>query len=202
MSVNENTARAIMGQNYFGISDANKYFGIEPCFWVDEPIYSSSIPFTKRTLEESKMSHILVAVMDISIRGMYNEFAYKNPPLLSPISNRVESFLSVRKPKAMWLLVRKSPTLTSLSDVCLDSLKKEFNEELVSAQAMVYTVLGHYLATGERLFEKTTAICSEEDIDGNHVFVGLFKEDGLRIYGGSYLYRGRDAVVASARKKD
>ena len=47
---------------------------------------------------------------------------------------------------------------------------------------MVYTMVGHFLATGERLFENTYVRCSDVDSDGVRASVGDFSARGLLVY--------------------
>lgn len=47
---------------------------------------------------------------------------------------------------------------------------------------MVYAIIGHYLATGERLFENICVRCSNLNSDGHRVYVGYFDRDGLNVY--------------------
>ena len=65
---------------------------------------------------------------------------------------------------------------------------------------MVYTIVGHYLSTGERLFENVYVRTSSLDSDGLRVYVGHFDAGGLRV---GYIwddYRSAYLGLASARK--
>lgn len=42
--------------------------------------------------------------------------------------------------------------------------------------------IGHFLSTGERLFEKIYVRCMDVASVGLRVFVGRFAADGLRVY--------------------
>ena len=46
---------------------------------------------------------------------------------------------------------------------------------------MVYTIIGHYLATGERLFEHIYVRTSSVDSGGRRVGVGRFDSRGLDV---------------------
>jgi len=59
---------------------------------------------------------------------------------------------------------------------------------------MVYTIIGHYKAINERLFEKVWVRCS--DLDS----VGPFDAKGLRVGDCWDDYRDGDLGLASARK--
>jgi len=60
----------------------------------------------------------------------------------------------------------------------------------------------HFLATGERLFEKIYVRCSDVDSDGDRVLVGLFDSGGLYVYYRWVDRRGGYVGVASARKSE
>jgi hypothetical protein len=74
------------------------------------------------------------------------------------------------------------------------------DEETPSAQVMVYTIIGHYLNTDERLFEKVYVRTSSVDSDGLHVFVGDVCSDGLDVRGYWDGGRSGNLGIASARK--
>ena len=67
---------------------------------------------------------------------------------------------------------------------------------------MVYTIIGHFLATGERLFEDIYVRCSDVDSVGYRVVVGGFGSNGLGVDGHWDDCRGGGVGVASARKFD
>jgi len=50
-----------------------------------------------------------------------------------------------------------------------------------SAQVMVYTIIGHYLATDERLFEHIYVRTSVVDSGGYRVDVGRFDSGGIDV---------------------
>ena len=45
----------------------------------------------------------------------------------------------------------------------------------------IYSAIGHFLKTGERMFTKGMARCDERDLHHRRITVGSFKEDGLLI---------------------
>ena len=65
---------------------------------------------------------------------------------------------------------------------------------------MVYTIIGHFLATGERLFEQIYVRCVDPDSDGCRVRVGDFDADGLVVNSSEDDTRNNYIGVASARK--
>jgi hypothetical protein len=79
-------------------------------------------------------------------------------------------------------LVRKEPITNSTSKTWNDQqalLSKD--EETPTARIVVYTMVGHFLATGERLFEKIYVRCVDLGSDGSRVGVGRFDAEGLYV---------------------
>ena len=83
-----------------------------------------------------------------------------------------------------WHLVRKTIVPNSISNNWNEQqvLLAE-NEETPSAQIMIYTIIGHFLTTGERLFENIYVRTSCVRSDGNRVVVGYFDSVGLFVNG-------------------
>lgn len=192
-------ARRIMGSNYFGVEEATKHFGITPT--LEELQTLEEVPYSEEELRACKTTHILVAVFPLSILD---------------IRSRVERALFYRHEDAWynsqafaqekgtvgWYLVRKDEVPGSLAKNWSEQgelLDKEL-EEVPTAQVMVYTIIGHFLATGERIFMKLYARTASIDSGGSLVRIGSFDGDGLDVdsYWGSY--RGDDVGVSSSRK--
>jgi hypothetical protein len=160
----------------------------------------SEIPFSEAVLQQSKDTHILVAVFPLSIleiRGkverklFYNhETAWYN-----------EQFFAKEHGEVNWQLVRKTPVDNSTSENWQEP-QALFgkDDEVPTAQAMVYTIIGHLLATGERLVERKYAYTSSVDSDGNRVYVIDVGSNGLGIsdYWDAVGYDNED--LSSARK--
>lgn len=187
-----------MGKNFFGIEEAIKHFGINPTRQQLAVLFG--IPFSEEVLEQSKDTHVLVAVFPIpilEIRGKVEEklfYGHGDAWYNNESSAKEQGTVG-------WQLVRKTPASNSTSKNWQEQQSLIAKEnEVPSAQVMVYTIIGHYLATGERLFENVYVRTSSVDSDGYHVFVGCFDSDGLDVRGNwdnnRYGYLG----IASARK--
>jgi hypothetical protein len=198
-STSQKKAREIMGTNMFGIEDAIKHFGVNPS--KAQLAALGEVPFSEETLEACKATHVLVAVFPMSIldirakvkgelwQAFYDQSWYNK-----------EAFAKDRG-EIGWHLIRKTPVENSTNKTWNDQqvlLGKD--DETPKAQVMVYTIIGHYKATNERLFEKVWVRCSDLTSDGARVHVGHFGAKGLYV---SYYWDGDrddDLGLASARK--
>lgn len=179
-NIHQKMVRKTMGKNFFGVKEAIKLFGVNPS--KQQLAVLAEIPLSEATLEECKNTHILVAVFPMSIldirdkveRKLFHrhEDAWYNNQAIAKDHGRVG-----------WYLVRKSPVQNSTNKNWSGQqalLSKD--EETPSARVMVYAIIGHYLAIGERLFESFYIRCSDLDSLGNRVVVGDFGR-GLNING-------------------
>jgi hypothetical protein len=198
-STSQKKAREIMGTNMFGIEDAIKHFGVNPS--KAQLAALSEVPFSEETLEACKATHVLVAVFPMSIldirakvkgelwQAFYDQSWYNK-----------EAFAKDRG-ETGWHLIKKTPVENSTNkswDEQQTLLGKD--DETPKAQVMVYTIIGHYKAANERLFEKVWVRCSDLGSDGYRVCVGSFVARGLGV--GNYWDDRRNDYLglASARK--
>ena len=176
-TTSQKRAREIMGKNFFGVEEAIKHFGVNPT--RQQLAALSEIPFSEAVLEQSKNTHVLVAVFPLSIleiRGKADSKLFYSQDWYNK-----ESFAKERG-EVTWQLVRKTPVDNSTSKNWQEqqALITE-DDEVPTARVMIYTIIGHYLATGERLFEHIYVRTSSVDSDGFRVFVGYFGSNGLSV---------------------
>jgi hypothetical protein len=192
-------ARAIMGRNFFCVEEAIKHFGVNPS--RQQLAYLAEVPFTEEVLKSCKDTHVLVAVFPMSILDIRGKVERK---LFYSHDEAWYNKQALAKDKGEvgWQLVRKVPVADSTNKTWNEQqalLSKD--EETPKAQVVVYTIIGHFLAVGERLFENIYIRCSDLDSDGGRVDVGLFDAEGLRVgndWGG---VRDGGLGVSSARKQ-
>jgi hypothetical protein len=191
-------AREIMGKNFFGLEEAVKYFGVNPT--PQQLIALSEIPFSETVLKQSKGTHILVAVFPLSIleirdkverKLFYNhEIAWYNDQPFAKEHGDVS-----------WQLVRKVP-MDSLIPKDYQEQQALFNkdDDAPTAQTMVYTIIGHFLAIGEWLIKQKYTHTSSADSRGNCVYVTDVGSNGLGIsdYWDAVFYDNED--ISSPRK--
>ena len=188
--------REIMGRNFFGIKEAVRHFGVNPT--RQQAVALSEIPFSEATLEACKETHVLVAIFPLSIleiRGkstlFYNQDWYEKEPFARDRGD------------AEWQLIRKTPVEDSMSKTWQEQQTLlATNEETPKARLMVYATIGHFLATGERLFEKFYVRSSDVGSGGYRVSVGAFGSGGLDIDRDWDDYRDDSLGLPSARKSE
>ncbi len=179
------TAREIMGKNFFGIEEAKEHFKINPT--AMQLIVLTQIPYTEEMLDACKNTHILRAIFPISIeeiRVMYPRLFRKDIKALrlkGKLNKGVDG-------EVFWCLIRKSALPGSyFDDPQMQRAVLGKNNVIPSARVMVCTIIGHYLATGEKLFSNSS-IHFDQNSKDRRVVVGPFTENGLAInyYGTSF----------------
>jgi len=175
-STSHKQARAIMGRNFFGVEEVIKHFGVNPS--KQQLAYLAEVPFTEEVLKFCKDTHVLVAVFPMSILDIRSKVERKLFYSHDDAWYNKQAFAN-DKGEIGWQLVHKVPIADSTNKKWNDqqALLRD-DEETPKAQVMVYTIVGQFLATGERLFEIIYVRCSDLDSDGYRVYVGGF--DGGR----------------------
>ena len=165
-------AREIMGCNMFGIEEAIRYYGIN-CT-RRQAVALSRIPFSKAKLERCKKTHILVADFPLSIMEIIES---KTELFYCRTWYNEETFANDRG-KAEWHLILKTPVDDSIGKTWQEQRSLlSSDEETPNTRVMVYSIIGHFLSTGERLFDNIYVRCSDKVSDGYcSVEVGDFGE--------------------------
>ncbi len=199
-TTSQKRAREIMGKNYLGAEEAIKCFGVNPWFLHE-------VPFSEATLEKCKNTHILVAVLPLTILGICNNVARNLFCQPEDAWYKRELFAQDHGGEGMevnrWYLVRNTPVPNSTSKNWNEQKMLIGEDEYVpSARVMVYTIIGHYQLTGEQLFENMYLRCSDALSDDRRVYVGGLYGEGLGI--GDYLEDECCGTlgISSARKPD
>lgn len=200
-STSQKLAREIMGKNFFGIEEAIKHFGVNAT--KQQVAALAEVPFSEEVLRASKDTHVLVAVFPLSIldiRGITRKL--ENQTLFYKQDWYDKQAVAKDKGEVGWQLVRKEPIANSTSKTWNEQqvlLSKD--EETPTARIVVYTVVGHFLATGERLFEKIYVRCVDLDSDGDRVSVGYFVAEGLYVLNYWDDYQSDSIGLSAARKQ-
>ena len=197
-TTSQKRAREIMGCNFFGVEEAITHFGVNPT--RQELAALSEIPFSEPVLEELKNSHILVAVFPLSVLKICGKVERNLFCSREDAWYNKQSFAKEHG-KVSWQLVRKTPVDNSTAKSWQEQqalLGKD--DEVPTSQVVVYTIIGHFLAVGERLLEHIYVRTSSVDSGGYRVYVGYFDSRGLGVYDYWDGDRGDDLGVSSARK--
>ena len=105
------------------------------------------------------------------------------------------------KGTAHWALIRKNAVPDSTNKTYKEQLGLLAGEEDVpSAQVLIYTILSHFLETGERLFPRFSVHTHDFALQRLRMYVGYFLADGLRVYFSADSVRYAFIGLASARK--
>ena len=200
-SVSQAKAREIMGKNMFGVEDAQKHFGVTPT--KAQLGYLAEIPFSEEVLTACKDTHVLVAVVPLTILDIRAIAKKQSDHTLFYSQDWYDKqAFANEKAELGWHLIRKTPVENSTSKNWKEQqalLSKD--EEAPTASVLVYTIIGHFLATGERLFEKVYVRTSNLGSGGGHVNVGVFDSEGLDVRYWGDDRRGDGIGVASSRKQ-
>jgi hypothetical protein len=145
----EERARGIMGANYFGIEDAERYFGV--MFTPADRGSAAWIPFTKETLEAVKNTHILVLVPPLSIAAFKAKVPaggfYVCPP---PEWLNQRSYLTQ---EVQWQLIKKTMVEGSLDKTFYDQLRLLGPNDVSPLSGdLIYLIAAMQLSKDERLF--------------------------------------------------
>lgn len=196
-TVSQKTARAILGPNYIGVEKSIEHLKVTPSK-ADLKVLEE-VPFSEAELEACKETHILVAVLPLSVMGLWERtkhlFYAKDDPWY-----RTQAFAK-DKGQAGWHLVRKDIVPNSTSKTWQEQqalLGKD--DETPTARILIYAVILTFLATGVKLLPNIYARVSDVGSDGYRVLVGFFFDDGL--YVNDHWDGGRNAYlgVSSSRK--
>jgi len=200
-STSQKLAREIMGKNFFGIEEAIKHFRVNAT--KQRLAALAEVPFSEEVLKSCKDTHVLVAVFPLSILDIRGIAKKQSDRTLFYSQDWYDKQAFAKdKGEVGWQLVRKEPIANSTSKTWNDQqalLSKD--EETPTARIVVYTMIGHFLATGERLFEKIHVRCVDLASSGLRVRVGHFAAGGLDV---NDWYDGRrddDLGVSAARKQ-
>lgn len=189
-------ARKILELNFFGVEEAMKWFGVNPT--TEDLAKLAKIPFSDEMLRKHKDTHILVAVFPLSIVEVRERAIQITEEGETPFTERCwykNRVFACNRGEAGWSFVRKTPrpsgcklriAPTIVSEI---SLVQEDVEGVPSARVMVYTIIGHFLATRERLFTNIWVRCS----DTNTSFMDFINVGNFE-YGKLYLSSGENIM--------
>ena len=143
-------AQEIMGKNIFGIEKIIRYYGILPT--KEQLDALAEIPFSTDELETCKDTHVLSAVLPQSVMDTIRIAEKRSGQKLFCEQDWYKKLQFARdKGEIGWQLVPK---------------RQVNRASMMSAQIAVYTIIGHFLATGEWMIGQGVFYC--RDIISEH----------------------------------
>lgn len=182
----QQAAKAIMGTNFFGTQEAAQHFG---ALWTQAQFDAlATVPYSTEILEECKNTHVLVAgypMTIVQVRSIARQ-AKKDKTFNVPSESgwyRNANFASRVKVRVRWYLVRKKPVDYSCGKDWWHQNQLLKDERVPKTCVIVYTIIGHFFNTGERLFENVSVRTSDTDPRRHYVpvTIGGFKADWPKI---------------------
>lgn len=179
-TMSQKRAREIMGHNMFDVEEAIRHLGINPS--RTQLATLSEVPLTEAVLEEHRDTDILTAVLPFSIIDVREKIG-KSPSLAS--QNRDwynRQVFATERGGAEWKLIRKTPITNSIGETWLgQQALLANNEETPTARVMIYMIVGHFIVTGERLFDKIYVRCADRGSVNFRIVVGYFDSSGPNV---------------------
>lgn len=205
--------REIMGENFFGVEEAIKHFGVNPS--KRELASLADVPFSEKTLTLCKYTHALVAVFPLSIVDIRDRVDH-NVFYCRQFSTHKEAWYNKQAfakdcGEIGWHLVRTNavPDSTEKTWWQQQQMLVGMNEKTPTARVLVYTMAGHFLSTRERLFiylYYSNVRCSDHVSEGYVVVSGYDQPTGIFGIAMSNIYpgyvRSRTLGVASERNAE
>lgn len=202
-SVHWNVAKQIMGDNFHGLHEAEKYFDIEICRTELE------VPFIGATLETLAETHLLMYAPPVSMVDIYDKASYvfaTSSPSGEPAWYTYEEnrrAYSNAKIESGWYLVRKEaqPHTHQLTwKGGQDNVTSPYFTPRASLATYAYAI--HFLETGEKLFRLHNVAVADTAPRGARINMGYGHDWNGPGSGGLYIstaYGPKGTGVAVAR---
>lgn len=170
-------AEEIMEGNFFGVQDAARHFFVT--LGVRQAALLSRIPWSVDVLRKHSQTHMLVAVLPISIQQIRDRITDVICERDADIN--VDEFARTRG-QASWHLIRKTPAKKSEFESWSEQELRLKSKELVpTTRVMTYSILGYSLKYAEHLFRNEFVRCSDEVGSDYHTAVGAYTNRWLQI---------------------
>lgn len=189
-------ARAIMRSDFFGIEEVIQHFGTKPVGLGQIKLNLATlaaVPFSDELLEFHQKTHLLVLRLPLSldeIGTMFPNLFWTGAAGTGGIKHVSEYGFAKNCGPVGWHLIKREPFDVSWHSVDEARGMLARYEQVPPARVMVYAIITHYLATGERLFSgpddfvRTSNIINDFGSDGSHhVYMGNFDEKGMYVGG-------------------
>lgn len=161
-SVQQVRARDIMKENIFGVEDAIAHLGVMP--HKRHLLHMQDIGFSETVLAICKNTHVLVAYFPMSLSDLRDVFS----------RGRISVPMRGQWENVVFTMTDCSPGWYLVPKVALTE------ERPTWACVLAYTMVGHFLATGERMFEGGPVLTADVDSLDRRVTLE-FRTDGITI---------------------
>ncbi len=158
-------ARKIMGDNFFGIEHAIIHYGVYPLDYELQKMAEIRTPkgrlISELELQTCKLTHILVAMFRVA--PLKDCGLHEHPLFCHPTANRLfhETTFSIDESEVGWYLIRKTSEPGTSYKEWIESIQIVGpKNEIPGIRVMGYTIAGHFLTTGNWLFENELVRCA------------------------------------------
>jgi hypothetical protein len=210
-ATSHDAARAIMGNNFFGVEEAIKYLKVNPS--RQALAYLAEIPFTEEVLRSVQKTHVLVAVFPISLYDLRDVCKKDGDPVsywerwwLSPEGRHPwdqAALIGRAQCHIGWRLISKTPVEPprerSWWSKPFTAKEEEIFRAVPDMATVLYSIVAHYKATGERLFESCFVKCLSRPF-GDTPFIGYFSKEGFTFSYGNWGEESKNWGLASELK--
>lgn len=176
-TASQKMARAILGTNYIGVEKSIEHLNVMPSAADFKAL--EEVPFSEDELEACKDTHILVAVLPVSVMDLWERAKHLFYDEVDP-EYRNQAFAK-RKGQAGWHLIRRDIVPGSTHKTWQEQQSMLMpNEEAPTARVLTYAVILTVQATDVKLLWNNDARVS--DMDSRGIGVSVFFGGGLRFF--------------------
>jgi hypothetical protein len=192
-------AMEIMDRNFYSIGDCVRLLGYIPT--PEEISDLKYLPFPEETLIRHRRTHILFPRFNTSIHYMFETLGLKDCFSRRTDQNKLIAFDSHNSHKASWELIAVKD-FDRFINQSFNTQKERLGieVEILSAQAVVYILLVHFLATKEKLLPDLIFRVRDEVGRIHHQTIS-FTDGGITIAESWDYEQSPELVIATGIKK-
>lgn len=196
LTESQQMALAIMGPNVLQLSDVEMHFKVR--YTDEERGRLSVIPWSSEELESCKSTHVLFPGYLLSL----NELRSKVRKAFDKGQDwyNQQAFANEEKVELAWHLIRRDILPGSTSKIWTEQeAMVPKNEHIPDAATFAFGIVLFWKTRKMRLYQHVYARTSSTSSGGDHVLLGYFDEQGLRVNFWSYDYALSDFGLLCAR---
>jgi hypothetical protein len=167
-------ASSVMGKNFFGINHACEFFDFDLSSEKYQGLDFNKIHYSKEILIQYQHTHFLIFLSPVSINRMKSMY----PSVFNKTENFFRSAFAQKEGELGWFLIEKKPKENLFSKQFAEQLLSVApNENIISAQGLVYFLLANFLLNNECILFDSVARCPDIHFLDFRVCVGNFNID-------------------------